>query len=83
VFEKALEKAGLRKIRIHDLRHFWASLLIQAKKSLAGVRDQLGHHGIKDRLTSIATLPPKETRPLLIAWTTFMQQSATYPQPKK
>ena len=47
VFIKALEKAGLRKIRIHDLRHSYASLLIQAGESLAYVRDQLGHHSIK------------------------------------
>lgn len=47
VFDRALEKAGLRKIRIHDLRHTYASLLIQAGESLPYVRDQLGHHSIK------------------------------------
>ena len=30
VFEKTLVKVGLRKVRIHDLRHTFASLLIQA-----------------------------------------------------
>jgi integrase len=47
VFSVALEKAKLRKIRIHDLRHSFASLLIQAGESLAYIRDQLGHHSIK------------------------------------
>ncbi|MGA3208198.1 MAG: tyrosine-type recombinase/integrase [Syntrophales bacterium] len=47
VFEKALAKAGLRKIRIHDLRHGYASMMIQAGESLAYIRDQLGHHSIK------------------------------------
>ena len=47
IFYKALEKAKLRKIRIHDLRHTYASLLIQAGESLAYIRDQLGHHSIK------------------------------------
>lgn len=47
IFNKALEKAKLRQIRIHDLRHTYASLLIQAGESLAYVKDQLGHHSIQ------------------------------------
>ena len=47
VFNKVVEAAGLRKIRIHDLRHTFASLLIQAGESLAYVKDQLGHHSIQ------------------------------------
>jgi len=43
---KALAKAGLRIIRIHDLRHTYASLLIQNGESLAYVRDQLGSRGV-------------------------------------
>ena len=47
VFHKALEKAGLRQMRIHDLRHTFASLLIMQGESLAYVRDQLGHASIQ------------------------------------
>lgn len=47
VFRKALDKAELRQIRIHDLRHTYASLLLQAGESMAYIRDQLGHHSIK------------------------------------
>jgi len=47
VFNKALEKAKLRKIRIHDLRHGYATQLIQAGESLVYIKDQLGHHSIK------------------------------------
>ena len=46
-FLPAIEKAGLRHFRIHDLRHTYASLLIQAGASLAYVRDQLGHSSIQ------------------------------------
>jgi len=35
VFYKVLAKAGLRRVRIHDLRHTYASLLIQNGESLA------------------------------------------------
>lgn len=50
VFYKVLEKANLRKIRIHDIRHSYASLLIQSGESLAYIRDQLGHHSISCEL---------------------------------
>lgn len=59
VFEKALEKAGLRKIRIHDLRHGYASQLIQAGESLAYIRDQLGHHSIKVTVDIYGHLAPE------------------------
>jgi integrase-like protein len=40
VFYKVLAKAGLRRVRFHDLRHTFASLLIAQGESLAYVRDQ-------------------------------------------
>jgi len=45
-YHRALEKAGLRQVRIHDLRHGFATLLLQQGESLAYVRDQLGHSAI-------------------------------------
>ena len=59
VFEKALAKAGLRKIRIHDLRHGYASMMIQAGESLAYIRDQLGHHSIKVTVDIYGHLAPE------------------------
>ena len=47
IFHKALEKAGLRRIRFHDLRHTFASRLLQNGESVVYVKDQLGHHSIK------------------------------------
>jgi integrase len=59
IFDKALEKADLRKIRIHDLRHTYASLLIQGGESLPYVRDQLGHHSIKVTVDIYGHLAPE------------------------
>jgi len=58
IFYKAIEKAELRKIRVHDIRHTYASLLIQAGKSLAYVRDQLGHHSISITVNVYGHLTP-------------------------
>jgi len=47
VFKKALERAGLREIRIHDLRHTYATLRIAKGDNIADVSNQLGHHSVK------------------------------------
>jgi integrase len=62
VFFKALERAGLRRIRIHDLRHGFASLLIQNGESLAYVRDQLGHSSIQITVDTYGHLVPGSNR---------------------
>ena len=46
-FQKTLTEAKLRKFRIHDLRHTFATHLIQNKESFAYVQQQLGHHSIQ------------------------------------
>ncbi len=43
----ALERAGLRHFRIHDLRHTFGSLLIQSGASLVYVQRQMGHSTIQ------------------------------------
>jgi len=46
-FQPVLTKAGLRKIRLHDLRHTFGSLLIQGGAPIVYVRDQMGHSSIQ------------------------------------
>jgi len=46
-FQPVLTKAGLRKIRLHDLRHTFGSLLIQNGASLVYVKEQMGHSSIR------------------------------------
>jgi integrase len=47
IFYKCLEKAGLRRIRIHDLRHTYATLRISKGDNIVDVSKQLGHHSVK------------------------------------
>ena len=42
-FETALENAELGKVRFHDLRHTYASLLIQQGENIKYIQSQLGH----------------------------------------
>ena len=42
-FNPALEKAGIKRIRFHDLRHTYASLLIEQGENIKYIQTQLGH----------------------------------------
>ena len=46
-FRRILKRAGLRQIRIHDLRHTFASILIDAKHNLKYIQNQMGHSKIE------------------------------------
>ena len=45
-FYSLLKVSGLRKIRFHDLRHTFASLLLQQGESPVYVKEQMGHSSI-------------------------------------
>jgi integrase len=78
IFNKALDKAELRRIRIYDLRHSYASLMIQAGESLAYVRDQLGHHSIQITVDIYGHLVPGGNK----AAADRLDDSATQAQPR-
>jgi integrase len=46
-FGVALAKTKLRQIRIHDLRHTYATLRIAKGDNIQDVSNQLGHHSVK------------------------------------
>lgn len=58
VFDPALRVAGLRQIRIHDLRHTYASLLINQGENLKYVQMQLGHASITTTVDRYGHLMP-------------------------
>jgi len=62
VFYRCLDHAELRRVRFHDLRHTFASLLIQQGESLAYIRDQLGHSSIQITVDTYGHLVPGGNR---------------------
>jgi integrase len=47
VWYRVLRRAGLRAVRLHDLRHTFATLLLEAGTPIAYVQGQLGHSSIQ------------------------------------
>ena len=47
VFASLLKASGLRRVRFHDLRHTFASLLLQQGESPVYVKEQMGHSSIQ------------------------------------
>ena len=62
VFTRILEKAQLRQIRIHDLRHTFASFLLQQGESIVYVKEQLGHASIQITVDTYGHLIPGANR---------------------
>lgn len=81
-FFKCLEKAGLRRIRFHDLRHSFASLLIQAGEPLAYIKDQLGHSSIKMTVDVYGHLVPGANRQAVNRLPSLDTSSATSTVPR-
>ena len=62
VFYRLLEAAKLRQIRFHDLRHTYASLLIQNGEPLTYVKEQMGHSSIQVTVDVYGHLVPSANR---------------------
>jgi integrase len=57
-FLPVLTKAGIRKIRLHDLRHTFGSLLIQSGALIVYVKEQMGHSTIQVTVDTYGHLIP-------------------------
>jgi integrase len=61
-FSEAVCRIGLPRIRLHDLRHGWATLALQAGIHPKVVQERLGTPTSGSRSTHTATSPPDCTR---------------------
>ena len=57
-FVPILKASGIRKIRLHDLRHTFGSLLILSGASIVYVKEQMGHSSIQVTVDIYAHLIP-------------------------
>ena len=64
-FAKACAAAGVKKIRIHDLRHSCASLLISKGVSIVAVSKRLGHTSIEQTLKTYTHLLPDDEQEMI------------------
>jgi len=64
VFKPIIKKANLQEsTRIHDLRHAYASTMIQNGVNIKYVSDQLGHHSISITADIYGHLEPNSNKP--------------------
>lgn len=54
------KKAGVKEIRVHDLRHSHASLCIELGMNILLIKDRLGHKDIETTLNTYAHLYPNK-----------------------
>lgn len=62
--KRASEKAGLQPIRVHDLRHSHASMLIELGFTPLEIADRLGHESVKTTLDTYSHLYPDKDQML-------------------
>ena len=62
ISKKVLTKAGIREMRIHDIRHTYASLLLSQGESPVYVKEQLGHQSIQITVDIYGHLIPSSNR---------------------
>ena len=65
VFKKAIEEAGVKPIRIHDLRHSHATFLINSGANIVAVSKRLGHSSINQTLKTYTHLMEKSNDALM------------------
>lgn len=68
-FDSAIKKAGVPRIRLHDLRHSHASYLISQGCSVVAVSKRLGHKSVKVTLDTYAHFMPEDEDKIIDALT--------------
>lgn len=64
-FHQAADAGGVKRIRIHDLRHSCASLLIHKGVSIVAVSRHLGHSSVKQTLDTYSHMLPDDQEMIL------------------
>ena len=70
----AAEAAGVKKIRIHDLRHSCVSLLISRNVPIVSISKQLGHKDIEQTLNTYAHMMPDDREKVIQTFEDVMKK---------
>ena len=81
-FRELLEKYGLRHIRFHDLRHTFASLLINQDVPLINVSNFLGHSDLSTTANIYAHLDKASKQASAVVISDILQGENRHAQPK-
>jgi len=79
VFKRILQKAGLREIRLHDIRRTYASLLLSDGVSPVYVKEQLGHSSIQMTVDIYGHLIPSSNRAAVNRLDTHLSATQMHP----
>ena len=66
-FDKGIQKSNVKRIRIHDLRHSHASILIGKGLDVVSVAKRLGHSNIEETLNTYSHFLPQNKEKILQA----------------
>ena len=71
MMSKYCELSGVKRIRIHDLRHSHASLLVEKNIPIKAISERLGHNDIQTTLNTYAHLYPQKQEEIANLLSTF------------
>lgn len=60
ILERGIKKSGVKKIRVHDLRHSHASLCIEMGMNVLLISERLGHENVETTLNTYSHLYPNK-----------------------
>ncbi len=72
--EQGCKKSGVKKIRIHDLRHSHASLLVEMGFSPLLIAERLGHEHVQTTMDTYSHLYPNKQTEVAQRLDTFMAE---------
>ena len=78
---RCLEKSEIRKVRFHDLRHTYVSLLIDQGAHPKYIQEQVGHSGIQVTMDTYGHLFPSQSRGWVEKLDDGGQEGNSAPQP--
>jgi len=75
-FKPALKKAGVRRIRFHDLRHTFAALMISRGANPKFLQEVMGHESFSTTMNLYGHLYPTEHREVIESLTDILPQES-------